>query len=177
MSAVKKYIKRQYDELMDKKLKRMKIDEGSHTDPSKGHCIMEAVSVITGQEFTDEPVCVSQTIINEMIGINDAIPSGRTRAKLKKVVPDIIGTAPAIVKEIRYNGGTIAFETKDVNNPEYIKAEDTRAIMINEFIDWNTTKAQRKNYSMPGSLAELEIPLRDKLAFIKELANVDHFNK
>lgn len=68
------------------------IGVSNHPDgPETGMCIMESVALITGDKWSDKPVCVSPAITDMMIGVNDNVED-EARQGLKEVVPEIIGT-------------------------------------------------------------------------------------
>lgn len=95
------------------RLNKIDIDHAAHTSPAQGMCIMESVAYISGQGFTDHPICVSEVITTFLIAINDTRAgiddetgqvsetneqARHERNKLKEVVPEIIGTAPTKVE-------------------------------------------------------------------------------
>lgn len=125
-SKKRKFSPRKFTDAMAKTLARIHI-EGGPTGPDqyereKKACIMEATSVILGHPWGYNPPCVSEAITNAMICVNDNTKSDRSRAKLKKFVPKIIGTSPT--KTATQHGITIT--TRDTTDPAYQAAEGRR---------------------------------------------------
>jgi len=153
-----------------KKLAKIHIRNGLGSEngslpPDKCICIMEATAYILGyDEIDDAPPCTSDSIREFMIDLNDAIESDRKRAQLKKVIPDIVNTAPTVHKQINYSKKNPLYKpVHDIRNPEYKKAEKTRRKMIDDFND-NSTKFDH------------ELPMTKLLPFIRELAAVAKFD-
>lgn len=141
-------------------------------------CVMQAVAFITGQAYTDHPVCVSEVITELMIELNDSgRTSDRQRNALKKVVPDLIGTAPIEVTTGLF--GQEPYERQDRHNPLYERAESKRHEMVKDFVQQHLTKKQQRLASDGWRLttfSELVVGLDRKLAFIKELADVQRWD-
>lgn len=123
---------------LDAKTKAMldsiEIGSGSHArnfDPEaaeKKLCIMETAAFIAGLPVNENPVCSSATIVDFMIGLNDTRIEfdhetyEAELAKLKQIVPEVIGTCPTQkgmiwdwnhkLGEERQVEGTIRNETK-----------------------------------------------------------------
>lgn len=82
---------------MESMLDFIKIDQGCHTTPEQGMCVMEALHYITNDGSWDDkyssdgPVCVSPAITNTLIQANDQLPD-EPRQRLKEVIPEITGT-------------------------------------------------------------------------------------
>ena len=56
------------------------LSVGSHDDPSKGMCVMEMVSFLAGEEWSDTPPCSSPVVSRFCQGINDDMgPDVRAR--------------------------------------------------------------------------------------------------
>ena len=68
------------------------LDRGSHRDPSAGMCIMELVSLLAGQPFTDYPPCVSPVLRSFALRWNDDLDDA-TRQGLVAYAPRMVGTA------------------------------------------------------------------------------------
>lgn len=96
------------------KLRVASLDFGLHKEPAlrpskkdqydeyeKGVCVMELVSFLTGQEHTDTPMCVSGVIRDCMVDINDSAATQAERNKLKRLVPEVIGTLPVLKVEFQ----------------------------------------------------------------------------
>lgn len=146
---------------------------GGKMPPEKKLCIMEATAYILGYEkIDDSPPCTSYEIREFMITINDSdLISDRQRAKLKHVIPDIVNTAPTNVEEgVGYLpdgtfGKTWRLVVTDDEDPHYQAAEDERAAMISRF-EWRKYSPTHKRTKS----------MREIIAFIRELADVAHFD-
>lgn len=139
-------IKTEFTPQMAKLLRGITLKDGpaQAVDFQSDHklCVMQAVAYITGEDtpkdgwltaVTDRPLCVSQTICDAMIDINDNC-TDRQRAQLKRLVPEVIGTAP-----VRSRGSSNQFAKKgepmrDERNPEYRDAERRRGEILKERI-------------------------------------------
>ncbi len=69
----------------------LRLDTGAHSDPSKGVCVMEAVSYIVGEPFSDHPKCACPIITRVAQSVNDRL-SDTDRQKLIDYIPRIAGT-------------------------------------------------------------------------------------
>lgn len=67
------------------------LDYGQHSDPKDGACLMEAVSFIAGERWSDHPVCVHPVIASCARMVNDAV-NDEERHKLVTLIPRLIGT-------------------------------------------------------------------------------------
>lgn len=74
--------------------KLIKLDEGNHSSPEFGMCVMEATCLLYPGEkrFTDFPNCVSYGIAGFAQGVNDSLGEN-DRQFLWKYIPKFIGTA------------------------------------------------------------------------------------
>lgn len=160
------YLMREFTDDMAKELKGIKILRGSHEGKENRHnqaCIMEAISVITDQPFTDYPVCVSEAIIETMIKLNDATTtSDEQREMLKRAVPYIIGTAPVYLVRERVhtpNKGTemVWVPARDRLNEQYVDAEEERLCILDDNFD--VVHGPR-------------VPMINKLAIIAQMADI-----
>lgn len=50
------------------------ISRGAHADPSQGACVMEMVSYLNGDEWTDFPTCTLPEISGIAQAVNDTLP-------------------------------------------------------------------------------------------------------
>lgn len=66
------------------------LSKGSHPGPSNGVCLMEYVSVLAGEPFSDHPTCTHWIPARLARIVNDAISEG-ARPRLATVAPDLIG--------------------------------------------------------------------------------------
>ena len=67
------------------------LSRGRHTGPEEGACLMEYVSVLAGEPFTDHPACVEPLLIRLAWGVNDASPPP-VRSSLVHLAPRLAGT-------------------------------------------------------------------------------------
>jgi hypothetical protein len=71
------------------------LKSGGHTAPDNGlvdACVMEAVSYIAGEPWSDHPACTSKVITSFLVNWNDALDD-EGRQKLKPYIPRVVGTA------------------------------------------------------------------------------------
>lgn len=67
------------------------LSRGRHAGPEEGACLMEYVSVLAGEPFSDQPACVEPLLIRLAWAVNDASPPP-VRAKLVLAAPRLAGT-------------------------------------------------------------------------------------
>lgn len=67
---------------------------GKHNDPRDGACLMEYVSVLAGERFTDRPGCADDLLAHLARMVNDAT-SAPARSALTRLAADIVGTGGA----------------------------------------------------------------------------------
>jgi hypothetical protein len=67
------------------------LTEGAHASPEDGVCLLEAVAVFAGGEFTDSPDCVSPVLAAYGRELNDMLPD-KQRQQLIPLIPKLIGT-------------------------------------------------------------------------------------
>jgi hypothetical protein len=128
-------------------------------DPSEVQaCIMEAISYIQHGRIVDNPPCVSSAITGLMIERNDNVGVVERQA-LKRLVPDIIHTAPTHV-DVSKRVVTFTFD------PAYVKAEEERYKIIKDFED-------KHDRSIESIIPGLSVRQFNKL--IRDLANVAKF--
>jgi hypothetical protein len=72
-------------------LRSLKLESGAHSDPKSGMCLLEAVSYVQGQPFSDAPQCVSPVIAAFGRSWNDSLPD-KDRQRLKRFIPAMIET-------------------------------------------------------------------------------------
>ena len=70
-----------------------RLDTGKHAHPEQGACLMEYVSVLAGQRFTDRPACTPPAVAVVARRVNDAI-SDRARPRLAPFAPELISARP-----------------------------------------------------------------------------------
>lgn len=67
------------------------LTRGRHTGPEEGACLMEYVSILAGEQFTDHPACVEPLLIRLAWAVNDVSPAP-VRATLVHFAPRLVGT-------------------------------------------------------------------------------------
>lgn len=79
------------------------LSRGAHTDPADGACLMEYVSLLAGEQFSDRPTCTHPLLAQIARLVNDTSPEN-VRHELATLAPGLIGTegadprtAPALV--------------------------------------------------------------------------------
>jgi hypothetical protein len=82
--------------IIEERLERVTVlKAGSHSPPNGDFaaCVMEAVSYIAGEPWSDHPACVSPVITAFMISWNDGLPNDEERTRLlAPLIPKLIGT-------------------------------------------------------------------------------------
>lgn len=69
------------------------LGRGRHPGGGKtGACVMEYVSVLAGQRFTDHPRCTHPALAGLARQVNDRIRDDAVRARLASLAPALIGT-------------------------------------------------------------------------------------
>ena len=67
------------------------LGKGKHSRPAVGACLLEAVSYVAGEPWSDHPACVSPVLAAFGRALNDALPDNR-RQELAPLIPQLIGT-------------------------------------------------------------------------------------
>lgn len=67
------------------------LTHGGHSDPTQGACVMEMVSFITGEKWTDHPKSVYGAIAEVARNTNDFV-SDDNRSLIADMIPRFIGT-------------------------------------------------------------------------------------
>jgi hypothetical protein len=67
------------------------LDDGTHVSHEEGMCLLEAVSYVAGEDFTDHPECVSLVLAEFGRYLNDDLPF-EPRQQLIPLIPKLIGT-------------------------------------------------------------------------------------
>lgn len=65
---------------------------GSHESPAEGACIMEYVSILAGEKFSDTPACTDRVLGVIAQNVNDSLESD-DRQKLLPLIPELLNTA------------------------------------------------------------------------------------
>lgn len=78
------------------------LSSGGHKAPGDGFCVMEAVSYIAGEPWSDTPQCTCPVIAAFLRSWNDAITNQETRTRLLvPLIPLVVGTRNADVEFTR----------------------------------------------------------------------------
>ena len=72
-------------------LKTLRLAVGSHESLDDGMCVMEAVSYMAGEPWSDSPQCASPVIAAFLRTYNDGVDEAE-RQELKQYIPRLIGT-------------------------------------------------------------------------------------
>ena len=70
----------------------VRLERGGHTDPTSGSCLMERVSVIAGERFTDRPRCSLPALAALAQQVNDRVSDG-ARQSLLALAPGLATSA------------------------------------------------------------------------------------
>lgn len=65
------------------------LSAGSHAHPKKGACLMEYVSMIAGEPFSDNPICTDPVVAGCAIRVNDEYREGEYEARSRDLTPYI----------------------------------------------------------------------------------------
>lgn len=68
------------------------LSAGAHRCPSTGACLMECVSVVAGEPWSDRPSCTHPVLAAAARGANDGLPD-EERQRLLALIPRLVGTA------------------------------------------------------------------------------------
>lgn len=72
-------------------LEQFKLSAGKHAKFEDGACIMEMVSYMADEPWSDYPACACETLTNGAIRLNDRFDD-ETRQKLKPLIPLLMNT-------------------------------------------------------------------------------------
>jgi hypothetical protein len=180
--------------LVEQEIKKYTIDEGWHSEAhlrSKVSCIMEAMCLVLGyQPYTGgsggrnpklagylNPPCISVTVKEVLVSINDALKTNRDRGALKKFAPQILNTAPTVTKERVLKTKTVKELKQDKQNPKYKAAEKIRRKMARDagLLGNVSYKVSYKDqlkflYTENGAFRKKHVE-----NFLQELIDVAHF--
>jgi len=73
-------------------IEALALSSGSHADFSRGMCVMEAVSYVAGEDWSDSPSCASPVIAAFLRSWNDSLDDEARNRLLKPLVPSLVGT-------------------------------------------------------------------------------------
>ncbi|MCA1824473.1 MAG: hypothetical protein LC640_09480 [Frankia sp.] len=68
------------------------LSKGKHKSPRDGACVMEYVSILAGEKFSDRPKCTMPALADLAIRTNDGL-GDRERHIMVPLIPRLIGTA------------------------------------------------------------------------------------
>ena len=74
------------------KVMALALESGSHADFERGMCVMEAVSYVAGEPWSDAPSCASPVITAFMVSWNDSLAAEPRNRLLKPLIPLLVGT-------------------------------------------------------------------------------------
>lgn len=77
----------------------MILDSGRHRDPRDGRCLLELVSVLAGEPWSDHPRCVHPVLASIARRVNDACSDDERDALIPLALP-LIGTRTAPVSAV-----------------------------------------------------------------------------
>jgi hypothetical protein len=69
----------------------VKLGRGAHSTPAHGACVMELVSMLAGEPFSDRPRCASPVITGFLRAYNDLLDDDR-RQDLRPYAAAVVGT-------------------------------------------------------------------------------------
>jgi hypothetical protein len=73
------------------------LEAGAHRDAEAGSCLMEYVSVLAGERFTDRPRCTHPALAAVAWQVNDAVSSGARQQLARRAVTLIgLGREPGV---------------------------------------------------------------------------------
>jgi hypothetical protein len=72
-------------------IEALELRRGSHSSPDEGMCVMEAVSYVAGEEFSDSPKCACPVISAFMRSLNDS-SKYKQRQQLKPYILRLVDT-------------------------------------------------------------------------------------
>lgn len=75
------------------------LGRGRHARPELGACLMEYVSVLAGEQFSDAPRSTHPALAELARQVNDRIVGDAARSRLARLAPDLIGTSDPRVTE------------------------------------------------------------------------------
>lgn len=109
-----------------------KLSNGSHNSASEGACLMEAVSWVTGEDFTDHPECACPVLTELAININDNT-TDKKRQALIPAIPVLVGS--------KTDSGVLRF----------LRAKEAVRYIVQEFIG-NVSRAEIRGLSIVQSV-------------------------
>ena len=78
------------------------LSSGSHESFERGLCVMEAVSYVAGEPWSDKPACACPVISAFLRSWNDGLPTDAERDRLlKPLIPSLVDTKSTMAVEER----------------------------------------------------------------------------
>lgn len=77
------------------------LDKGDHDSFENGHCAMELVSYLAGENFSDSPLCTCPVLATFVRSWNDRLPDEERNELLRDLLPRLIGTRDKAKQERR----------------------------------------------------------------------------
>lgn len=77
---------------VDEQISELVLSHGGHRSPDEGMCVMEAISYIAGEPFSEYPMCACPVITAFMIGFNDSLPDDVRERWIKPLIPAILNS-------------------------------------------------------------------------------------
>jgi len=93
-------------------LTKLVLDCGAHESIEHGMCIMEAVSYVAGEPWSDSPRCVSPVLTQFCRCWNDGLPESDRGRLLGPLIPRLIGTCDGLISA--YGSRTAEFRRAEL---------------------------------------------------------------
>lgn len=91
-----------------REIKKLQLKSGSHQDFEHGACVMEAVSYVAGEKWSDHPSCTCPLLTSFAIRLNDRM-TDKERKLLVPVIPLLVGTRNDDLQIKKERGQRMAF--------------------------------------------------------------------
>lgn len=111
------------------------LGNGSHVSPKEGACVMEYVSILAGEPFSDTPACTNRVLGMVAMNVNDSLTNDE-RQLLVPYIGRLIGTSDQSVAAAQAVADAVT---------EYVKRLDTVAghdfsTVFTRIVDDSTSK-------------------------------------
>ena len=77
------------------------LASGGHSNIAEGMCVMEAVSYVAGEPWSDTPECACPVIASFLRSWNDALPDDKRTELLRPLIARLVGTKSTVEVEAR----------------------------------------------------------------------------
>jgi hypothetical protein len=74
------------------KIETVKLSKGAHKSLAEGACIMELISLVAGEPWSDHPQCACPVISAFLRTWNDDLPDDERETLLRPLIPRLVGT-------------------------------------------------------------------------------------